>query len=266
MIRKPVALSLLLIACFILSSCGSIPKLTAGETEMVSEYAASLLLKYDADNHTRLVDTSDYLAQYYAAKKAHDDAEAAYYRAIAEEEEKRRQEAIAQANANNEYNNSLNENGKKKDDGTAGAAVVNSAFNNMTIGEFLGYPGFSIQYAGTDILDSYPEDSTDIALPASPGSDLLVIYFNVTNSGSSSELLDVFSLNFNFRLSVNGAGASGVLYPTMLYDVLSEFDGSINAGETKRLVLIKEVKEGTSVDTLSLSIVSPAGTMTKVLK
>ena len=265
MIRKPVALSILLIACFALAACGSIPKLTANETEMVSQYAASLLLKYDADNHTRLVDTSDYLSQYYAAKKAYDDAEAAYYKAIFEEEEKRRQEAIAQANANNEYNNGLNS-GKKKDDGTAGAAVVNSAFNNMTIGEFLGYPGFSIQYAGSDILDSYPEDSDDIVLPSSPGNDLLVIYFNVTNSGSSSEMLDVFSLGFNFRLSINGAGAAGVLYPTMLFDVLSEFEGNFNAGETKRLVLIKEVKEGTAVDTLSLSIVSPAGTMTKVLK
>ncbi|MCR5310440.1 MAG: hypothetical protein K6E32_03340 [Lachnospiraceae bacterium] len=252
----------------LLSACGSIPNLTQEENRMVSEYAASLMLKYDSANHTRLVDTSEFLNSYYTAKRAHDDAEKAYYDAIAREEEQRRREAEAQKNANSEYNSNQSSSNSSKNDGTGGAKVVDSTYSNMPIGEFLGYGNFDIAYAGFELLSNYPKDN-DAAVSLSASSSntaLLVVYFDVTNNSQSAANLDILSLNCKFRLSINDGSYKGVLYPVMLDDILSECMDDFAGLEKKRLVLIMEVDKNTVVDSLSMTVTGSMGTLTKKLK
>ena len=76
--RFVVMISILLAASMTLSACVSLPDLSEEENEMVSEYAASLLLKYDSDNHSRLVDTSEFMQQYETAVKVREDGIRAY--------------------------------------------------------------------------------------------------------------------------------------------------------------------------------------------
>jgi uncharacterized protein YceK len=47
-------------AAVLMTGCGAMPDLTQEETDLISEYAVGVLLKYDANNSSRLVDTSAY--------------------------------------------------------------------------------------------------------------------------------------------------------------------------------------------------------------
>lgn len=246
--------------CILLSGCASIPELNNEQEEMVTEYAASLLLKYDSENHSRLVPIDSYISAYSTAKKMHDDAEKQYYDAIAAEEEARKAETKAQEELNSKSAEIAGE--MHASDGTGGARVVDA----RSISDFIGALGFSIEYAGFDLLDSYPEDMDDLffSIDATTGNDLLVIYFNVTNLMSETSQLDIFNMGPIFKISVNGGRYSSV-FKALVEDDMSVYLGSFNGNESKRLVLITEVSEGTSVSELGLRISIGDDSITKSL-
>ncbi len=201
--HKKLLIILIVISCMLLSACGGIPKLSAEETEMVSEYAAALLLKYDSANHSRLVDTAPFLDRYYAAVKNYEDQKNAYYEAIENEAAIRRREAEAQARASEAYNN----------DGTGGAEVINSDesgrkanSSNIPIGEFLSLGDFTVDYSGYELMDSYPKDPAEfgVSLSATSNNKLLVLYFDIRNISTSSKTLDLLHSDITYRVSVNG--------------------------------------------------------------
>jgi len=263
-----------------LAGCGSIPDMTEEQEKMVSEYAVSLLLKYDAANHSRLVDVDSTIAAYEAAQKLHDQAEEAYYKRIEEEENKRREEAQNQEDKNSEYSQNTassdssgdgrgeggsGEGGSGINDGSGGAVVV----DNASIEEFLGLSGFGFVYAGFDIMNDYPEDSMDFVpyISASEGGDLCVVYFNVTNMSSDTNTLDILNMvpMTYFKLAINGDNFHSVLR-TLLEDDMAVYEGDFAPGETKRLVLITEVREGTQISTVNLRITQGSDSLTKSLR
>ncbi len=261
---RKLLFTVMIISCLFIGACGSIPKLSADQTEMVSEYAASLLLKYDSANHSRLVDTKPFLDRYYTAVRNYETAKKAYYDAIETEAAIRRREAEAQERANAAYNN----------DGTGGAEVINSDENgrkanasNIPIGEFLGLGDFTVDYSSYKIMDSYPENPGELSfsLTATQGKKLLVLFFDTVNHASSAKTLDIFHMNVQFRVSVNGGKYSKV-FETMLGDTLSEYLDDFNAGESKKLSLILEVPEDISVQSLAMTVTHAGGTLTKSLQ
>ena len=267
--RFVVMITLLLVTSLTLSACVSLPDLTDEENEMVSEYAASLLLKYDSDNHSRLVDTSEFLQQYETAVKVREDGIRAYEASKQKEEEERRKEAEAQEALNNQSGSGSqggSSDGTSNNDGSGGAAVVDNSAPVVTIEEFLNASNYSIDYVEYRLLDSYPEESTDyfFSMDATHGNKLMVIFFNVTNNGSAGQL-NVYAEGVTFKVNVNGQGFKSV-YKTMLQDDLSEYLGDFAAGESRRLVLIYEVPEGTAINSLSLMVSSNSrGSTTETL-
>lgn len=250
-----------------LTGCASVPELSEENESMVTNYAASLLLKYDSENHTRLVDTDNFIKAYEYAKSVYEREEKEYYDAIQAEEEARREEAKAQEEMSRQYAESTStveieeEKGTK---GTGGATVVDA----RTIESFLGADGFSITYAGFDILDEYPEEGSDIyvSMPSTEGNDLLVVYFNVSNISGGASTLDILSVNPIFKLSVNGDRFTSVFMDFGLEDDMSYYVGDFASNETKRLVLITEVKEGTVVTSLDMRISLKEDSLSKNLK
>lgn len=267
--RGLVILSIISICAVMLTACASVPELPEDEQRMVTNYAASLLLKYDSENHTRLVPTDNYINAYQVASDMYAREEKAYYDAIQAEEDARREEAKAQEELSREYaeETSSLETVEINDDeirGTGGATVVDA----QTLESFLGADGFSIQYAGFDVLNEYPEEGTDIyvSIPSTEGNDLLVVYFNAANISASPATLDIFSLNPIFKLAVNSDHFSSVFMDFGLEDDMSYYAGDFESNETKRLVLITEVKEGTVISSLDMRVTVGGESLTKKLK
>ena len=280
---KKIVCAIAIMSLFILTlaGCGSIPDLDAEQEEIVSEYAVSLLLKYDSENHSRLVNVDSYINAYETAKRLHDQAEEAYYNKLAEEENKRREEAEKQDELNSSYsqetpsqggNSSSLENDSEssgaRGDGTGGATVVDT----RTIEDFLEIDGFSVAYAGVDVMDIYP--ATALAedfvpyISASEGGKLCVVYFDVTNTQSVDAVLDTINmvpLPF-FKFAINGENRYVSAVKTILEDDFAMYSDSFAAGETKRLVIVFEVREGTEVTTLNMRITRGSESLTKSLR
>ena len=154
-----------------MTACGNeIPDLTEEESQRVGEYAAVTLLKYDANNRSRLVDPEMVIAK--LEKEAAREATKA-----AQEEE------------------------KAEETGSTGTTEVTmpTAQEDITASmeEFFGLPeGVSITYEDYMVTDSYPEDgATDeyFALDASTGKKLLVLRFCLTNGTEQEEKMDLLN-------------------------------------------------------------------------
>lgn len=233
-------ISVLLICCmvFTLTGCGDrIPDLSEKEMNMVTEYAAGLLLKYDANYQAKLLDDKE-LAEAEALQKKVE--EAAALRAEIE--------AQAAERANNQ---------KEQSDSSEGSSEESSAAQSTPadLAEFLDLGQVSISCNGVEIKDIYPDSGEELvfAIKASSSHKLAVVHLYVTNVGSSESNLDIMGKNASFRMALNGGNAHGVMY-TMLDNDFALYQGNIQPGQTLDLVLLADIPEEECAQTNSVSL------------
>lgn len=229
-------------AAIFMTGCGSnIPDMTEEQNAQIVEYAAGLLLKYDENYHSRLVEEESEAAPEQETETP-------------EREPEKEEEAAQQ-----EQQETTPVVDKSQDVGTV---------SHKSVEEFYGIDGVSITYAGYELKDMYPDspDSDDLffAMNATSGCKLLVLNFDVANISGGDLNLDMLSLNTKFKVSVNGETPKYAL-TTMLMDDLSSYVGTIAAGASERLVLVSEIPEdkAASIQTISLNMknVSEDGTI-----
>ncbi|MCQ2523505.1 MAG: hypothetical protein MJ123_04130 [Lachnospiraceae bacterium] len=249
--NKPFVMAgVLIMASVMFCGCGDLPKMTNEQSEVVTEYASSLLLKYDSTKHSRLIDTDAFLEKYNKAWDEYNEAKAEYEKQLAKEEKKKKKEQQKEESKEEVIDRSESDNS-----GTGGATVIDT----LTIGQFLGV-NYDISYMDYSLVKTYPEDGTDFffSMDATSGHDLLIVKLNATNMNSESDELDVMSKNLTFKLSINNEGFHAA-YKTMLDDDLSEYVGNFNVGESKTLVLIGEVESGKAINSIDLRISDTKG-------
>lgn len=204
-----------------MTACGNeIPDLTEEESQRVGEYAAVTLLKYDANNRSRLVDPEMVIAKLEkeAAKEA------------SQEEEKAE---VTMPTAQEEITASME--------------------------DFFGLPeGVSITYEDYMVADSYPEDGVEddyFALDASMGKKLLVLRFHLTNGSEQEETIDLLNTNSRYIITVNDSIRANAL-TTMLPNDMSTYAETLEPGQTQELVLLLEVNEDVAgaVQTIALRL------------
>ncbi len=214
---KKRGLILITTAALSMTACGSaIPDMTEEQNAMVVEYAAGLLLKYDKNHHSRLVDEPE-----------------------PEEEEVRSQEEEVPV-----------QEPQPEEEQTQETAVVDvseepEAVVYQSIEEFYGIEGLAFRFMGYELKDMYPDNNSDemfFAMNASSGCKLVVLHFNAENISGQDQSLDMLSVNGKFKISFNGESPKYAL-TTMLTDDLSSYQGTIAAGGTQQLVLVAELQE-----------------------
>lgn len=213
-----------------ISGCGNtIPDMSEEQEAIVTEYAAGLLLKYDKNYTTRLVDEEE--------KEAAKEPEAELEEPLEQEAEKE-EPSVSENQVMDEKN------------GVAGLEAV------VNIGSFLELGAVQVDYQGYEIVDSYTEGSgADLAfaMDASPGAKLVVTKFLLTNTGMEDAVCDMLSKEALFRIKY-GSETKNVLL-TMLSDDFSVLNTTIPAGESTTAVLIIEVKEEEAGNLPELSLI-----------
>lgn len=227
-------------AAILMTGCGSVmPDLTEEETEIITEYAVGALLKYDRIHSGRLMSEAEYEAE--ENKKAEREAAAAE-QPIEEESSEEEQKA---------------EDTEVVDVSQDAEAAVPS-----TIEEYYGIQDITFQYTGYELTDSYPSgnegDSIYFAMDATEGTQLLVLKFMATNTGSTDQTLDMLGYGARFKISVNGGSSKNAL-STMLLNDLQNYKNVIPAGAGEELVSIVEVPQGVSVETIDFILRGDAG-------
>lgn len=207
-----------------LTGCGvDFPELESEEQAQVAEYTAGLILKYDKNYHSNLLDGEE-LAEAVAKK------EQEALKAAALEEAAAAEKAAAE---------------KAKEE-ASGQPKETAADLPKTLTEIMAIEGIAFRYTGYEILKEYPSlivpGEVAFAVSASPGKKLLVLKVEVTNQGSADYELDMLQKGTGFRVGWNGEKARKGL-ATMLLDDLTVFNGVIAAGQTISTVIVSEVPE-----------------------
>lgn len=216
-----------IMAAVLLSGCGStMPDLTQEETDLISEYAVGVLLKYDKHHSGRLVDTTDYETAEDVAKT--------------EEQEETEQPEPEEVPVDDTEVVDVSQ-----DEETIAIPA--------TIEEYYGLQDFTFQYTGYELAQNYPPDAggNDVffAMDATEGMQLLVLRFMAFNTSSSDQTLNMLDREARFRVSVNGESSKGAL-ATMLLNDMQTYDDVVPAGSAVELVSIVEVPQSVSINTI----------------
>lgn len=220
--RIVIALAaVMLVLC--LAGCGEnqIPNLTDEQVQVMGEFTAITLMRYDANHRSRLVD---------------------YTLLLATPEPETTPEPTKEPSGMDPVDDTpvINANGQ-----TGAGASLEKA---------LEFPeGVAVAYTGQALYDVYPEGEGDFAIRATEGKKLLVLSFSVSNTTDQNQTLDLLGMDPVFRITVNGNYTRRALL-TMLENDFATYMGTIPAGESMMTVLVIEVDSEMADNLTSISL------------
>lgn len=215
-----------LISCLMLSLQGcknAIPEMSEEQMVLVTEYAANLLLKYDANYQPMLLNDEELAAEEEIQKKIQEEAEKMA------EEEAARKEAKEQQREQQE--------------------VQQQEVSAVSMEAFLELDQFSVSCRGIEFVDSYPDGGDELffAVNASEGCRLAIVHLSVTNLSASENTIDIFSKDVRFKVSFNGGEYHNTM-TTFIENDFSTYKGIVAAGETVDTVLMVDLREEECVE------------------
>lgn len=224
--KRWLCIALIVSVMLTLTGCGNaIPEMTEEQQAMVTEYAAAMLLKYDANYESKLLD-DERLAEEEAVRKR------------IEEENARLEALYAAQNAPREESSS--EDGDSAD----GQASAQEAVTNVDPAVFMEMDGVSISCNGVEFVDTYPESGGEVFLSVTPsaGCKLAVVRLDMVNNGSADATVDMFAKDAKFKVSFNGGEYHNTMM-SLLEDDFTMYAGTIAPGQTVHTVLLVDLKE-----------------------
>lgn len=224
----------LLIAALTLGGCGGeYPDLSDEQVERAGEYAAMMLLKYDSLNRSRLMSIE--------AMQKEDARREAWAKAA---RESKRQDA----------EESKEEKEKPGQNSGDSYTVIDNTGSVSSLSDGILLPaGVEIDYKGYSLQDQYSEGNSGFAITASKGTKLLVLKFGLSNKNDGSESVDLMEQDNSFVITVNGNYSRRTLM-TLLDNDMASYMGKLMPGESTELVLMIEVEQGMSVESLRIKV------------
>ncbi|MDE6965191.1 MAG: hypothetical protein K2P30_16365, partial [Lachnospiraceae bacterium] len=191
---------IMVLSAVLMTGCGNtIPEMTEEEQELVVEYAANTLLKYDKYYERKLIELT--LEQELA------------------EDTVPKEEAMEETEEKPEKESSLKPDSEVTIIDNTGDAVS----ENISIQKFLGLDSVEITYTGNEVCDAYPEQGEDLffIMNATAGNKLLVLKFQVKNVSGTETELDIAQSNTRFKVVVDGKQTNALT--TMLLNDLAYY-------------------------------------------
>ncbi|MCR4929987.1 MAG: DUF4352 domain-containing protein [Lachnospiraceae bacterium] len=232
--KKKYLLILSTVLLLPLCAClNAIPELSEEDEAKVVRYMADVVLAHDQNYQARLLNEEE------KQKALEEEAFKAEQLKKIEEEEVKLKEEKAQNNTPDNVSTSF----------------ASKSYSPDEINDYLGIDGVEFEFSGEEVVNKYPQNDTSVgfAFTASDQNKLMVVKFNIRNVSADKAYVDLATVNPKFRALINDSvkvNASKV----PLDDVLNFFEGTIEAGDVKQVVLIYEIPEDTSIETLDLSL------------
>lgn len=229
--------------CIGLAGCGEnvIPELTADEMQIIGEYTAITMMKYDASNRSRLVTLPP------------------------------EREPVTQEPAETEPPRETEKPSGMGEVADTPITNVSRQEDPGSMEEVLGLAeGVTVSYVDAVVCDTYPhnEEIGAFAVNASEGKKLLVLRFRFSNGTEQEQTVDIASQkDMSFRITVNGDYRRNAM-SVWLLDDMTVFKETLAAGESKEAVLIIEVEQGSieEISSVSLNLKNDAKAYTIQLK
>lgn len=266
-------LVLLLAGALFLTGCATKPiQLTDEEAQIISEYAANTVLKYNSlysngikrispDLELEEGDSSkeEALSEETSDEKISDEDmknleesvnEKASEDITAEDssEKTEEQEIIAEDSSEKTEKQEITAQDSEETQVLQVESIENAA-------QALGLSDIMITYDGYEIMDGYVEENQYFAVNALPGNELIIMNLTMKNTSDREQSCDIPAAGAKFHMILNGTSEISPQV-TLLQADFSRWKKSLGAGEEQKVVLVAEVSEerASSVTSVDLKI------------
>ncbi len=254
MIKKKLALLIVSLCAVLLVGCGKVIDLTEEETQLIAEYAAELLLKYDR-NYVDRIDVGNEKNEEMSSEALESTVEENATEHTSSEEitesastEKQVEEDFKDENTGEELS----------DDESQDLPDGKTVGTESDIAVIAGIDGGKITFRDYSIVDMYPatdEQGEFIYLEASEGYQLLVLKFDVVNTTSDMLSVSLMDKDLDYRIVCNGTKAANPML-TILMDDLGTLETNVEPDVPQEAVLIFQISDGMQddLDTMDLYV------------
>ena len=230
--RKVLAATLVMLMCFGISGCGSDISLNEEQNELVAEYAANAILQRNSEYKDRLDLQEEATTQAEVISTT---------------------ESTTQAEKQESVNSGEDSDAMETTEVTAKVADISELFSKQKL---------TVLYKGYKVVSQYSDkNQASSSVEAQSGKKLLVVQFQVKNTSSKKNKVDLLDSNVSYKLHTDTGETEPML--TLLEDDLALFQGSLKAGASKKLVLLFEISnEETKKVNYQLDITNQQNTAT----
>lgn len=249
--KKLIVFISVLVLSFTLSACGSQIELSDENSELIAQYAAGILLKYDKNYTEGLSDILSLEDDSTELENTDITDELAQTEDIETTDETLQSLKTSQSN-----NTEILELARELEniDVSERDTDIQSA---KSLNEGLNIDGFDFTYTSHEFAEYYPNNGTyenmDYIVNPRDGNQLLVLKFNIKNTDSETKELDLLSLNPEFYAVLNNVTRSKAIKTVLLND-LSTLSVDIEPGNTLEAVLLYEVSLDFNNDISSINL------------
>lgn len=233
---------LVALAACSLSACSIVPtlSLTDEQAELIAEYSAGLLLKYNKGHALGLVPMK---AEDFIDEPEEENFALEEVPAIEENEP----EEAAKIISTDLEGEALNEVGDVQDTVTS----------SVPMAQAFGVEEFDVAYTGSEFADIYPEETGEdmvFSMQASEGKTLMILHFNLTNTAEEAVSCSIADNDIKARLVIDGDKRIPALTTILLNDLLTYSDEVAGYGMVDT-VIVFEVDEAVAASAHSISLV-----------
>lgn len=242
--KKILVVCSIVILSFFTVGCSKVIELTEDESQIIAEYAAELLLKYD-----RNIDL-----------KYYDDTEP-----IVTTTEAVTEEVLDSEEPTEDTTEEITE--EDTEEVTTEVATeedIEDVYDNVTpaasfdVAEFVGLSDMNIYYSHYMLVDSYPsydQDGVYIEIEAPVGYKLLVLKFDVENAIDEPQYIDLYSMDISYNIIINDQKTAKQML-TILLDDLYTYQKNIEPSMYEEAVVIFQLSDSIaeSITDLKLKI------------
>lgn len=237
------------------AGCGEIKTMTEKEEQVIAEYAATALLKYDKGYNSRYEED----VMYEAKQKAKENAAK---NATETPEPTKEAEPTQTPTATPEP--TVEPTAEPIVEATpepTQTPVPDTRMSAYDIGKMFGIEGVEVNYIGFEALDSYPavpDEQLAFTMEASQGAKLIVVKFELGNVSNSAKNCNIVGQNIKLQLRFNQTDNVAV-QRTLLKDDFALLNCILQPGETKQVVVICQVAAGYETTINSVDMITRIG-------
>jgi hypothetical protein len=231
-----------------LTGCTQLVDLSEEESDVLAEYMAESVLKYDKSYKEALVYPDETVTDVADSESSEDTETPLSAETTDSTDAETNTDAIA-AGDNTESANSLEEVDSKETDKSKYET------SNMNLSEEMGKGKFEISYSNYFLCDSYPNDSKNnyFTIESSKDRQLLVVTFDIKNLSDKAEKLNLIEAGFNYSL-VTAAGDTFKPKLTLLVNDIQYINVKIGAEKTEEAVIVFDVTQNVDPSKMKLAI------------
>lgn len=252
--KKRNVVCLFAMAAVLMTGCvDAMPDLTSDQSDIISEYAAGLLLKYSPYYDYKLVDDEAVAAAVEAEQKETETDIEAETADTATETESEVTESVPETSYEDESQSQTEESESGQDNAEAVSA------QGTDLAAKLGISDIVIDYDSYELCDSYPNNNSGFTVSAAQGRKLLVVHFKIENQNDESVECNLFDSNLKIRITVNESSSYSALSTLLPNDIATYMD-TVEAKGTDEAVAVFEVDDISEDEIESLEMQMSSGT------